>query len=133
MQFKGYMVWVALIGGLSGCMEAPAFMEKSKGEDASSEVTRSESSFTQPAGDHSSEVIDTLLARSSMLKSGSAYDRVAHAALDASSRAAESELRSAKLRAEAKSKNWLPTIGPNVSLSSLGELVAGISAGTSPV
>jgi len=59
MQLKGYMVWVVLVGGLSGCMEAPAFMEKSKDGDASGAVTRAESSFTQPAGDHSSEVIDT--------------------------------------------------------------------------
>lgn len=44
--------------------------------------------------------------------------------LAANARAAESELRSARSRSEAASKNWLPTIGPNISLSSLGSVVA---------
>ena len=35
-------------------------------------------------------------------------------------------LISAKLRAEAASKNWFPTLGPSVSLTDLGDLVAGL-------
>lgn len=64
--------------------------------------------------------------RRSLLAEDSAYGQVAAAAIAASSRAAEAELISAKLRAEAASKNWLPTLGPSVSLTELGDLVAGL-------
>ena len=73
-----------------------------------------------------SAVISALQARRSALPSGSSYDQVAANVLAASSRSAEAELRSARLRAEAQSKNWLPSIGPNISLSSLGAVVAGL-------
>lgn len=75
-------------------------------------------------GAQTSHLIDTLLAREAVLAAGSPYGTVAGAVLAANSRAAEAELRSAKLRAEAASKNWLPTIGPALTLSSLGEVVA---------
>ncbi|PIE12273.1 MAG: transporter [Rhodobacterales bacterium] len=71
-----------------------------------------------------SVIIATLQERRSVLPSGSSFDKVAGPVLSANARAAESELRSARLRAEAQSKNWLPTLGPNISLSSLGDLVA---------
>lgn len=73
-----------------------------------------------------SPVIQGLLARTSILPPGSSYDRVAGAVLAANSRAAESELRAARLRAEAASKNWLPTLGPQISLTSLSSIVANI-------
>ncbi|MEQ6202468.1 TolC family protein [Sulfitobacter sp. HNIBRBA2951] len=73
-----------------------------------------------------SEIIQGLMARRSVLPSGGSYARVANAVLAANSRSAESELRAAQLRARAASKNWLPSIGPNISLSSLGSLVANI-------
>lgn len=73
-----------------------------------------------------SELVQTLVDRRSVLPDGGIYDRVATAALSAGSRAAESELRSAKLRAEAQDKNWLPTLKPNVSLTSLGETLASL-------
>ena len=63
-------------------------------------------------GKEGSPLIDTLLRREAVLDSRSPYGKVAGAVLAANSRAAEAELRSAKLRAEAASKNWLPTIGP---------------------
>lgn len=71
-------------------------------------------------------VISSLQARQSVLPSGSAFERVATPVLAANSRAAESELRSARLRAEAQSKNWLPTLGPSISLTSLSDAVASI-------
>ncbi|MCP3972228.1 MAG: TolC family protein [Rhodobacteraceae bacterium] len=110
--------------GLAGCMEMPSFGAKHGPE--TTEVSRQSSSMTQPAGEQQSDIIAALLARVSLLQAGSSYDTVARAALDASARASEAELRSAKLRAEAKSKNWLPTLGPSVSLTSLGDVVAGI-------
>lgn len=73
-----------------------------------------------------SQVIDGLLQRRSVLGSGTVYAQVAGAVLAANSRAAEAELRAAKLRAQAASKNWLPTIGPNLSLTSLSDVVTGL-------
>ena len=73
-----------------------------------------------------SVVLQNLLARQSVLPSGSAYDRVSTAVLAANARAAETELRAARLRAAAASKNWLPTVGPSISLNSLGDLISQI-------
>lgn len=73
-----------------------------------------------------STIIQGLSARSSALPSGSSYSRVATSVLAANSRAAESDLRAARLRSEAASKNWLPKIGPDISLTSLGSLVANL-------
>lgn len=73
-----------------------------------------------------SAIISDLQARRSVLPSGSAYAQVAGPVLAANSRAAESELRSARLRAAAANKNWLPQIGPNISLTSLSDIVAQI-------
>ena len=73
-----------------------------------------------------SVIISGLQSRRSILPNGSAYDQVADSVLAANSRAAESELRAARLRAVAASKNWLPSIGPSISLSSLGDLVANL-------
>ena len=70
-----------------------------------------------------SALIETLLNRRSVLGSG-AFADVANAVLAANSRAAEAELRAAKLRAEARANNWLPSLGPSVSLTSLGALVS---------
>lgn len=75
-------------------------------------------------GKESSPLIETLLQREAVLDARTPYGKVAGSVLAANSRAAEAELRSAKLRAEAASKNWLPTIGPSLSLSSLGEVIA---------
>lgn len=125
-------VCLAMVVALSGCMEdmalqmpefqMPSFLSPSE----EPEVARSDASFAQPEGEAQSEIITDLMLRQSVLESGSAYDTVAQATLNASSRAAEAELRSAKLRAEAQSKNWLPTLGPNISLTSMGDLVASI-------
>ncbi len=73
-----------------------------------------------------SAIIDDLLARRSLLPPGGAYAEVAQSVLDASAGAAEAQLRVARLKAEAKSLNWLPTIGPSVSLTSLSSLASSI-------
>lgn len=73
-----------------------------------------------------SVVIAELQARRSILPPASAYDRVASAVLAANNRTAEAELRAARLRAEAASKNWLPKIGPSISLTSLSDLVTNL-------
>ena len=73
-----------------------------------------------------SVVIQGLLSRASVLPKGGPYDQVASAVLAANARAAETELRAARLRAEAAAKNWLPTVGPNISLNSLGDIISQI-------
>ena len=69
-----------------------------------------------------SAVIAELAARRSIVPPGSSYDRIARAVIAADSGSARSELRVKQLQAEARSKNWLPSLGPSVSLSSLGTL-----------
>ena len=126
MQFGAKITLIALAFSLTGCMQAPDFMSKSKGEPEAEEVTRASSNFTQPEDAPKSEIMETLLNRNSLLPAGTPYAEVADAALAASARSSEAQLRAAKLRAEAKNKNWLPTLGPSISLSTLGDLVAGI-------
>ena len=70
-----------------------------------------------------SPIIEGLLNRRSVLGNGS-YDQVADSVLAANTRAAEADLRAATLRSEARASNWLPTLGPNISLTSMGTVVA---------
>ena len=71
-----------------------------------------------------SPVITALARRQSVLVAGTPYDTVAAGVLAADARVAEAELLVAQLRAEAASKNWLPTLSPRISLTSLGDFVA---------
>lgn len=73
-----------------------------------------------------SPIIDSLLYRQSVVQDGTSFDTVADSVLAANARPAEAELRAARLRAKAASKNWLPKIGPNISLSSLESVVTGL-------
>lgn len=72
-----------------------------------------------------STVIADLRARRSVLGPG-AFSQVADAVLAANQGAGAAELRVARLKAEAKARNWLPSIGPSVDLASLGSLAAGM-------
>jgi adhesin transport system outer membrane protein len=73
-----------------------------------------------------SPVISALQSRRSILPPGSPYSAVSDAVLAAYSRTAEAELRAARLRARAASKNWLPQIGPSISLTSLSDVVTNL-------
>ncbi len=73
-----------------------------------------------------STIIQSLVARRSVLPDGSPYAHVATAVLAANARTAESELRAAQLRARAASKNWLPQIGPQISLTSLSSVITNL-------
>ena len=73
-----------------------------------------------------SSLIADLQARQSLLPVGGAYAAVADAVIEASSGAAAAELRLARLQAAAEATNWLPQIGPSVSLTSLSGLVASL-------
>ena len=112
---------------LTGCLSdaggsAGDFVARLKSPDANSVARPSHAEKVNSE----SAIIQGLSARSSALPAGSSYERVATSVLAANSRAAESELRAARLRSEAASKNWLPKIGPNISLTSLGSLVANL-------
>ena len=72
-----------------------------------------------------SVLIEGLLNRRSVLQPGPMRD-VAGAVMDANARAAEADLRAAVLRSEARALNWLPTLGPQVSLTSLGAVVTSL-------
>ncbi|TXH98873.1 MAG: TolC family protein [Pseudorhodobacter sp.] len=73
-----------------------------------------------------SALIADLQARRSVLPLGGSYAKVADAVLEADAGAAAAELRIARLRSEARAKNWLPKLGPAVTLTSLNGLAAGI-------
>ena len=79
-----------------------------------------------PQSDAQSALIADLLARRSVLSPAGPYAFVADAVLDNSSGAAAAELRVARLRAEARAKNWLPQIGQSVNLTSLSGLAASL-------
>lgn len=80
---------------------------------------------TVPVEDGSA-LISGLQARRSVLPPGGSYARVADAVLKADAGAAAAELRIARLRSEARAKNWLPNLGPAVTLTSLNGLAAGL-------
>lgn len=83
-----------------------------------------ETKTAAPARAEASAVISALASRTSVLVSGSPYEKVASGVLAADARVAEAELHVAQLRAEAASKNWLPTLSPRITLTSLGDFVA---------
>ncbi|MHA6326133.1 TolC family protein [Roseivivax sp. CAU 1753] len=78
------------------------------------------------SSDATSAIITELAARRSVLVPGSPYAQVAHSVMASGARVEAAELEVAQLRAKAASRNWLPTIGPTVSLTSLGDTVADI-------
>lgn len=122
MQLGRRISAIALLCSLSACADTFPF----KNGSSSDGDVPGQSSFAQTEGEQGSAVIATLLNRRSLLEEGSTYETVGIAAIDASARASEAELTSAKLRAQASLFNWFPTIGPSVSLTDLGDLVAGL-------
>ena len=78
---------------------------------------------TQASG---SQIIADLQARPTTIQSGTPYDTVAQAVIASDARVAEAELEVARLRQSASKYNWLPTIGPDISLTSLGDWVTSL-------
>ncbi|WP_323038529.1 TolC family protein [Gemmobacter sp.] len=73
-----------------------------------------------------SGVIADLASRRTVIPAGSSYDRIARAVLAADAGSARAELRVKQLTAEARSKNWLPSLGPSVSLTSLSSVATSL-------
>lgn len=109
---------LALLAGCMGGPEAASMLQTHDGAGPSSV-----GALGQPAG---TGLISTLQARRSVLPPGGAYTKVSNAVITASSGAAAAELRVARLKADAQSKNWLPSIGPSVNLTSLGGLAVSL-------
>lgn len=103
-----------------------AFVKGLASGHARAEVDPNEPSLSTASRDASSEIIDGLLARHSVLSASSPYAPVAKTMLETSSGLAQAELRASKMRSIARDKNWLPTIGPSITLSALGDLAAGL-------
>jgi adhesin transport system outer membrane protein len=116
---------LALAGCLSGVGEGAGAGDAVAMQDTTANFGAAKPTHSEKINAQS-EIIQGLIARRSVLPAGGPYSRVAAAVLAANSRSAESELRAAQLRARAASKNWLPTIGPNISLTSLGSVVANL-------
>jgi adhesin transport system outer membrane protein len=128
-NLKGVLT-VSCIASVSACMDTSTGVSRAFGSFTNSsdgEVVQT-SAAPQAALDANlqdgtqSEIIEDLLNRRSVVGNG-AFDQVADAVLAANSRAAEADLRAAMLRSEARASNWLPTLGPNISLTSLGTVV----------
>lgn len=109
-----------IAAGLSGCMAGTPFPTSRSAFSPSTSGTLTPG--TPGTTQESSAIIADLGARGSILRGSDAYGQVAQAVLDDARGSAKAELRVARLTATAKSKNWLPQIGPTVTLSALGDL-----------
>ncbi len=96
------------------------------GDGIASRMSMQPGAATAPTTEGGSVLISELQARRSVLPLGGSYARVADAVLEADAGAAAAELRIARLRSDARAKNWLPQLGPAVTLSSLNGLAAGL-------
>jgi len=96
------------------------------GDGITSRMSMQPGAATAPTTEGGSVLISELQARRSVLPLGGSYARVADAVLEADAGAAAAELRIARLRSDARAKNWLPQLGPAVTLSSLNGLAAGL-------
>ena len=105
----------------SGCMEATPFPT---GRSAFSPATASLVAGKPGTTAETSAIIAELAGRVSVLPGSGPYAQVAEAVLRDAKGSAKAELRVARLTAQATSKNWLPRIGPSLSLTRLGDLAA---------
>ena len=110
---------------LAGCVSGTDVPSRFNTLPGQSPTTTAAGSLAPQAGAQSALIAD-LLARRSVLAPNGPFAQVADAVLDNSSGAAAAELRVARLRAEARAKNWLPQIGQSVNLTSLSGLAASL-------
>ena len=116
-----------LLSGCLGGLQAPGLQGFGKGRAPAGDLERKD--FAAEGSTATvSPLIGDLRARRSVVPAGGSYAAVAQAVLMASSGASAAELRMARLQQEAVDKNWLPTIGPVVTLDSLGVMAAQIVA-----
>ncbi|MGH1413962.1 MAG: TolC family protein [Pelagimonas sp.] len=119
----GLIIAVAM---LPGCMKdmGEGVVSRFKGAEPQASAPASKPKKAVVRASDASEIIRELQGRQAVLISGTPYSRVADAVIASDARVAEAELRVARLREQAAKYNWLPSIGPRVSLNSLGDFVA---------
>lgn len=108
---------------LAGCVSEDQTSRFGAGEGLAPNEIAAPNSFAQQ-GAAQSDLIEGLRTRQSVLPGTGPFASVADAVIAASAGAAVAELRVARLKAQAQSRNWLPSIGPTVDLTSLGAAVA---------
>ena len=117
---------MAILALLPGCMNpmGEGAVSRFKGTEPTATAPKPQASLAVVKPSEASPIIYALQARPSLIRPGTPFSRVSEAVIASDARVAEAELRVAQLRAEAAKKNWLPKIGPRVSLNSLGDFVA---------
>ena len=116
----GPWVWGGAVAlGLAACAGDPS---TAPAKDAPPEPALTQIEDVETNGARS-ELIDALLARQTVVPEGSAFDTVSDAVLAHNAGLANADLRAARLRARAKARNWLPSVGPVISLTSLNDIV----------
>lgn len=111
---------------LSGCMGGSDASSQPKSPVDSIETVVAAKQSLPSQNTSNSAIIADLLARKSALPANGPYAKIADAVVAAGSGAAAAELRVAQLKADARSKNWLPSLGPSVNLTSLGGLATSL-------
>ncbi len=115
-----------LLSGCLGGLQSPGLQGFGRGQASDDpEHTRL---FAAEGSTATFPVMDDLRQRRSVLPAGGSYAAVAQAVVTASSGATAAELRMKRLQKDAVDKNWLPQIGPVVTLDSLGMIAAQIVA-----
>lgn len=109
------------IDGLPLLGEKPP--EEAAADDSAEAKAEAQDSAPPPEATEVSPILTALSLRPTALAPDTPYATVAQAVLASDARVAEAELEVARLRAQAAERNWLPRIGPRVSLSSLTDFV----------
>lgn len=126
-QRPALMLTVAvLLSGCLGGLQPPGFHGFGKAQ--APESPKSARLVATEGSTAAFPVMDDLRARQSVLPSGGSYAAVTQAVVLASGGASAAELRMARLQKDAVDKNWLPQIGPVVTLDSLGVMAAKLVA-----
>lgn len=115
-----------LLSGCLGGLQPPGFQGFGKGQAA--DDPQQARLFAAEGSTAAFPVMDDLRARRSVLPAGGSYAAVAQSVLLASGGASAAELQMARLQKDAVDKNWLPQIGPVVTLDSLGVMAAKLVA-----
>ena len=120
------MACLVMVLVLSGCMQSTTGDIPLSERLSSARLGLASDDGGVPKTAEPSETIQALLSRQTVIRAGSPYATIAAATLESDARVAEAELRAARLRSSATDKNWMPSIGPVISLTSLGDLVANL-------
>lgn len=113
---------------LAVCLALPACLRDGRPGVGMGAASRpADLALVQLAGGGSALIAD-LAARPGVIPPGSPFAQIAAGVAETGQGAALAELRMARLSAQARSRNWLPSIGPSVDLTSLGALAASLLA-----